>query len=508
MRIGRASGSVCGGLLAAVLLAACGTAAPANHASSTSKTTASKTGSKSGSAPAGGKTISVAPLAPGASQLCSKPPTDPSLTVRLNGMGVPQVNPSDVALQAINENASGQDGPFIPASVDNTPVVADIPGSSTSGQPFTYGELYFSANGAVPAGTQNVMLCAEVYDAQAGNGISAQFSGNNPAGPVSGAYDAAPQAYLSSGSKKFYTLSFNFSGITFAKGGAGIGKENGSADFRINIDPITQGALDFKRVWLVTTGVPTQASLAASPAPTPLASTSTSSGKATGTLALQNCTPTANGTQWKVVNTDTKNPPTFSVPTGTPTIGSSLASWPATPMVQMGDCKTTEAWVYTMADSKNLYIAVKVQSVYPPVAGTDSAPWSGDVVQFAIDGADDRANHPGNPGGYDTTDDTEAGMVLLNGKGYLFADVSPTGTSMPPTNIPGSQVVVTRSSGVTIYEGSIPLSQAKITAGHTFGFNIAVSAGGPPYAAPYGFEWTHGIIGTKWPYAFAQLTAK
>jgi hypothetical protein len=175
-------------------------------------------------------------------------------------------------------------------------------------------------------------------------------------------------------------------------------------------------------------------------------------------------------------------------------------------MVQMGDCKTTEGWVYAMADSKNLYIAVKVQSVYPAVPGTDSAPWSGDVVQFAVDGADDRANHPGNPGGYDTTDDTEGGMVMLGNKGYIFSDVHPKTTSMPPTNIPGAQVSVTRSNGVTLYEGSIPLSYLSITPGHKFGFNVAFSAGGPPYSAPYGFEWTHGVIGTKWPYAFAQLT--
>jgi hypothetical protein len=170
--------------------------------------------------------------------------------------------------------------------VDQTTVDQVIPGTNGSGQALTYGELYFSAGGAVTAGTKNVMLCAEVYDGRSGVQLSAQFSGTNTAGPVSGAYDSAPQSYLTAGTGKFYTLSFDFSGIAFAKGGAGVGKENGGADFRITMVPLTSAGLDFKRVWLVTQGVPTEASAAAAPAATPLAAAAPS--HPTGTLAPAN----------------------------------------------------------------------------------------------------------------------------------------------------------------------------------------------------------------------------
>ena len=506
MNTKRTAWSLLGGLVAASLLAACGTTAPTTSQGSSSAAATTTTSSTK---------ISLAPLAPKANKLCATPPTNPKLDLRLDTPGAPTVNSSAVALQAINESAQGSDGPFTLATVDNTTVAEPVAGTSSTGTPLTYGELYFSTNGAIPASVKNVEMCVEVYDAASGAGISAQFSGTNTAGPVNGAYDAAPEAYVSSGSKQWYTLSFNFSGIAFQAGGAGIGLENGSADFRISIaPPIQQGAVYFKRIWFVTQNVPTNPSLANAPTGVPLSGTAattsstTSSGKASGALTLQNCTPTqpTSTGQWGVLATDSTNPPTFKVPSGTPTVGNSLTTWPSTPMIQMGNCKTTEVWVYTMADSQYLYLAVKVESTYPPVAGTDAAPWSGDVVQFGIDGADDRANHPGNPSGYDKTDDVEGGMVLLGTQASLFSDIAPKGTAMPPQSIAGSKVSINRSNGVTLYEGALPWSAIYTSPGHTFGFNIAVSAGGAPYSAPYGFEWTHGIIGTKWPYAFAQLT--
>lgn len=265
--------SVFGCLLSVTLLSACGTTATVT----TSQTSSSALSSTSTSA----TKISVAPLAPKASPLCATPPTSQSLTLRMDTPGAPAVNPGDVALQAINENAQGADGPFTLAAVDNTTVVEPVVGSSSTGTPLTYAELYFSANGAVPASVKNVEVCTEIYDATAGQVLSADFSGTNTAGPQQGAYDASPEAYVTSGTKKWYTISFNFSGIAFQSGGSGIGKENGGADFRIDIQPpVQQGAVYFKRMWLVTQNVPTKASLSSEPggsAAVPLSSTATSS---------------------------------------------------------------------------------------------------------------------------------------------------------------------------------------------------------------------------------------
>ena len=256
--------SFLGGLVAASLLAACGTAAPAH------KTAASSSASTGAAA----KTISVAPLAAKASELCAKPPTNPKLDLRLDTPGSPAVNPAEAALQAINYGAAGDDGPFTLTTVDNTTVIQPVAGIPT-GPP--YGELYFWTGGAVPASVQNVEVCLEVYDAIAGQQISAQFSGTNTAAPVGGAYAAAPQAYITSGTKQWYTLSFNFSGIAFQAGASGSGKENASADFRINLQPpFNSGAVYFKRIWLVTQNVPTQASLASTPAGAAIAGSATS----------------------------------------------------------------------------------------------------------------------------------------------------------------------------------------------------------------------------------------
>lgn len=224
--------------------------------------------------------------------------------------------------------------------------------------------------------------------------------------------------------------------------------------------------------------------------------------------ALKGCKPTSHGGKWHYLAHTASKPPAYTVAAGTPKVGATLQGWPTTPMVVLGNCSNTEAWVYSMADAKNFYLAVKVDSTLPVVAGTDSAPWSGDLVQFGVDGADDRANHPGNPGGYDSSDDSEMGMILLSGTPSLFENYGPNQT-MPPGSISGGQVAITRKSGVTLYEAAVPWGVMMAKPGKTFGFNVAFSAGGAPYQSPnYGFEWTHGIIGTKWPYAFAQLTAK
>jgi hypothetical protein len=223
---------------------------------------------------------------------------------------------------------------------------------------------------------------------------------------------------------------------------------------------------------------------------------------------LQGCVPTPNGQTIKYLAADADHPPTFAVPTGTPSIGQTLAGWPSKPAIMLGNCRDTEMWVYLMADSKNFYIAVKVDSTLAPVEGTPDAPWSGDVVQFAFDPQDDRENHPGNPGGYGDDDD-EMGMVLLGGQASLFRNIGPGGQVMPPDSLPGGKVAVTRKNGITLYEAAVPWNQIGASVGSTFGFDVAASAGGAPYQPPqYGYEWTQGIIETKWPYAFAQLTVK
>ena len=252
--------------MAVSLMAACGTAPTTSPSGTATSTASTSTASK----------ISIAPLAPKANKLCSAAPTNVNLNLRLDTPGNQTLNTSDVGLQALNESAPGADGPFTMASVANTTVVQPVAGTSSSGSPLTYEELYFSTNGAIPASVKNVEVCVEMYDAAAGQDISAEFSGNNPAGALSGAYDAAPEAYTTSGTKKWYTLSFNFSGISFQNGASGIGKENGSADFRINLASTTVPAY-FKRIWIVTQNVSTNPSLAGPPAGVPLSGSSTTS---------------------------------------------------------------------------------------------------------------------------------------------------------------------------------------------------------------------------------------
>ena len=127
---------------------------------------------------------------------------------------------------------------------------------NSNGKPNNWGELYFATNGVVPATVQDVALCVETYDAAADQVIAADYSGTNTAGPLQRAYNAAPQAYLTAGIKKWWTLAFTFTGINFQKGASGAGRENAQADFRVQVGPPMNGAVYFDRAWLVTQGVP------------------------------------------------------------------------------------------------------------------------------------------------------------------------------------------------------------------------------------------------------------
>jgi len=219
--------------------------------------------------------------------------------------------------------------------------------------------------------------------------------------------------------------------------------------------------------------------------------------------ALKGCKPTPQpaGQEYWLVTAGTGNP-TYNLPKETPKIGTSLASWPTTPMVVLGNCQNTEAWVYTAGDSKNFYLAVQVDSTLPVVAGTATSPWTGDCLQFAFDPLDQMTS-----GSYGPNDD-ESGMILLNGQPFLFQNVQ-AGAAITPTAIPGGQASITRNNGITLYEAAIPWGTINSTVNPTFGFNIAVAAGGPPYQAPnWGYEWTQGIIEGKSPADFAQLTFK
>ena len=219
--------------------------------------------------------------------------------------------------------------------------------------------------------------------------------------------------------------------------------------------------------------------------------------------ALKNCQPTDPGDQihWLV---DASQPlAKYNVPTASPKIGNSLSGWPTAPTVTLGDCQNTEAWVFTAADSKNFYIAVQVDSTTTPVDGTADAPWTGDCLQFAFDPQDEQTS-----GQYGSNDD-EMGMILLNGQPSLFQNIPSSAAAMPPSSVAGSKVAITRKNGITLYEGSIPWTAIGSTVKSTFGFNIVVAAGGPPYQGPnWGYEWTQGIIEGKNPSAFAQVTVK
>ena len=221
--------------------------------------------------------------------------------------------------------------------------------------------------------------------------------------------------------------------------------------------------------------------------------------------ALTKCTATpAPGAQehWLVSAGGTL--PTYTVPKGSPKVGTSLTGWPTTPMVVLGDCTDTEAWIFTSADSKNFYLAVQVDSTLAEVDGTDAAPWSGDCLQFAFDPQDQQTSAAYGP------NDDEMGMILLAGQPSVFQNIGPNSASyLPPGSIPGAEVQITRNNGITLYEAAIPWAGIGSPVAPTFGFNIAVAAGGAPYQAPnWGYEWTQGIIESKSPSDFAQLTFK
>jgi hypothetical protein len=212
-------------------------------------------------------------------------------------------------------------------------------------------------------------------------------------------------------------------------------------------------------------------------------------------------TPQPTGQVHWAVTAGTGNP-AYTLPALTPQVGSSLASWPAQPMAVLGDCTDTEGWVWAAGDAKNFYLAVQVDSTLPPVDGTQAAPWSGDVVQFAFDPLDDKETS-----GYGS-DDVEAGMALISGQPFLFINDT-GGSEVTPAAIPGGKVSITRQNGITLYEAAIPWAAIGATVEPTFGFNVAFGAGGPDYQGPnWGYEWTQGLIGSKTPADFAQITFK
>ena len=217
---------------------------------------------------AGGATSSAAATqAKGANKLCAAAPTDPKLSIQLTRDDVTAADPSNASLQAINENGSGADGPFTATTVGGRQAIEPQPGSGAQGD-FNYEELYFATGGAVDPSVKNALLCVEVYDGAKGQEINSDYSGNNADGPVNGAYDSAPEVYMTSGSKKWQVISFSFTDINFQSGAAGAGKENGGADFRITLgNPLQQG-IAFDKAWLVTKNVPATQSLAHTPAVT------------------------------------------------------------------------------------------------------------------------------------------------------------------------------------------------------------------------------------------------
>lgn len=199
-------------------------------------------------------------LAKGASPLCQKPQPGKSLNVSLNTAQWPAAS-SDTGLSPINENATGADGPFIEGTVGGSKAIQVIPGTGSNGSYFNYLELYFTAAGAVPAGVAKVLLCLSFYDSPAGIPLAAQYSGTSSVGPVNGAYDAAPEVYVTSGAKQWEVASFTFTGINFS------GKENGGADFRVTSYQAHKSPTPFwvNRAWLVTKGVPAKKALAQPP---------------------------------------------------------------------------------------------------------------------------------------------------------------------------------------------------------------------------------------------------
>ncbi len=239
---------------ALMLTVACG-AAPAGT-----------TGS-SASAPGGSNASASVALAPGASQLCAKPPaaTSPLYAALDSDQSTWTPPASATGLSPVMFNQPGQDGWSSPGTQGGKKAIQVMPGQSSSGTPYSYSEIYFTSGGAVPGSTANVMLCLQYYDGTAGAQIALQYSGTNTAGPVNGAYDAAPELYVTKGTNKWLVGSFSMTAINFGSGDSGVGAENGQSDFRVTGENATPFWVD--AAWLVVANVKGTQSMAAMPTP-------------------------------------------------------------------------------------------------------------------------------------------------------------------------------------------------------------------------------------------------
>ena len=237
--------------VAAVLgLSACGTSggAPAATQSAGSSTAAA----------------AAVTLATGASSLCKTAPTNQALVATLNTDSPPAVADA-TGLTPVGFGQPGQDGPFTAATIGGRAAVQVAPGQDSSGTSYTYEELYFTSGGVLPASAKNVLLCLEYYDSPSGVDLEAQYSGNDAVGPINGAYNGAPEAYLTGGSTKWLVASFTFSNVNFLGGASGSGLENGGADFRVTSSQTAAWATD--KAWLVISGVTAATPLPNAPAP-------------------------------------------------------------------------------------------------------------------------------------------------------------------------------------------------------------------------------------------------
>ena len=253
VRLGRLAAAGLGLLLVAAT-AGCGSAGSGGAAQKGSGATGSTTG---------GAGIT---LAKGASKLCSAAPTTAALQVKMTTDAATAVDQGTVGLQYVNANGSNQDGTVAAGTVDGRQAVQPQPGTAADGSNFTYEEIYFATNGAVDPAVQNVEVCLELYDGAKGQGIHLDYSGNNADGPVGGKYDAAPEIYVTAGSKKWLTIAFSLTAINFQSGAPGLGGENYGTDFRVSFGSPLQTGIYFDRAWLVAKSVPATQSLAAAPA--------------------------------------------------------------------------------------------------------------------------------------------------------------------------------------------------------------------------------------------------
>jgi hypothetical protein len=73
----------------------------------------------------------------------------------------------------VHANQAGQHGAFAAGSQGGRKAIQVVPGQDANGHPYNDLELYFSAGGVVPNGS-NVLLCLEYYDSPAGVDREAQ----------------------------------------------------------------------------------------------------------------------------------------------------------------------------------------------------------------------------------------------------------------------------------------------------------------------------------------------